>query len=351
VIAPWNFPLAIPCGMTVAALVAGNPVILKPAEQTPAVAWQLVQALVDSGLPPGVLQFLPGVGEEVGARLVEHPEVAAIVFTGSKAVGLHINQAAAVPQSGQHHVKRVVAEMGGKNAIVVDHDADPDQAVPAVVTSAFGFTGQKCSAASRVIVDDRIYESFVARLVGATREVIVGHPADMATKVGPVIDADAHERLTAAIARSASEARVLVRRDDVPAGGWFVGPTVVEVEEPRTAAVAHDELFGPVLVVLRASDFDDAIAIANDTDYALTAGVFSRSPSHIERAAAELRAGNVYINRPITGAVVGRQPFGGYGMSGVVSKAGGPDYLLQFLDPRTVTENTVRQGFAAEDER
>jgi RHH-type transcriptional regulator, proline utilization regulon repressor / proline dehydrogenase / delta 1-pyrroline-5-carboxylate dehydrogenase len=221
--------------------------------------------------------------------------------------------------------------------------------VPAVVTSAFGFAGQKCSAASRVIVADSIYDSFVGRFVDATREVIVGHPSAMATKVGPVIDADAHHRLTGAITRSATEARVLVHRDDVPPGGWYVGPTVVEVDDPDTASVARDELFGPVVAVLRARDFDHALALANDTDYALTAGIFSRSPVHIERAAAELRGGNVYINRGVTGAVVGRQPFGGYGLSGVGSKAGGPDYLLQFLDPRTITENTVRQGFAAEE--
>ena len=349
VIAPWNFPLAIPCGMTVGALVAGNPVILKPAEQTPAVAWQLIEALRASGAPDGVIQFLPGIGEDVGARLVEHPDVAAIVFTGSKAVGLHINEVAAVHRPGQRAVKRVVAEMGGKNAIVVDDDVDPDQAVPAIVTSAFGFAGQKCSAASRIIVADRIYESFVARLAAATREVVVGHPRVMATQVGPVIDEDAHTRLRGAIARAGDEARVLVHRDDVPDTGWFVGPTIVEVDDPDHASVARDELFGPVLAVLRAHDFDQAMALANDTDYALTAGIFSRSPARIARAAHELRAGNVYINRAITGAVVGRQPFGGYGMSGVGSKAGGPDYLLQFLDPRTITENTVRQGFAGED--
>jgi RHH-type proline utilization regulon transcriptional repressor/proline dehydrogenase/delta 1-pyrroline-5-carboxylate dehydrogenase len=239
--------------------------------------------------------------------------------------------------------------MGGKNAIVVDDDADPDQAVPAIVSSAFGFAGQKCSAASRVIVADRIYDSFVARLAAATREVVVGHPRAMATQVGPVIDADAHTRLRGAIDRAATEARIVVRRDDVPDGGWYIGPTVVEVDDPARTSAARDELFGPVLVVLRAHDFDQAIALANDTDYALTAGIFSRSPVRITQAARELRAGNVYINRAITGAVVGRQPFGGYGMSGVGSKAGGPDYLLQFLDPRTITENTVRQGFAGED--
>jgi RHH-type proline utilization regulon transcriptional repressor/proline dehydrogenase/delta 1-pyrroline-5-carboxylate dehydrogenase len=349
VIAPWNFPLAIPTGMSAAALVAGNPVILKPAEQTPAIASRLVEAFRAGGAPAGVVQFLPGFGEDVGVRLVEHPDVAVIVFTGSMAVGLQINEAAAVHRPGQRHVKRVVAEMGGKNAIIVDDDADPDQAVPAIVTSAFGFAGQKCSAASRVIVLDRIYDELVARLVAATREVVIGHPRSMAVKVGPVIDADAHERLIAAKARAASEGRVLVARDDEPAGGWFIGPTLVEVDDPANASVARDELFGPVVTVLRARNFDHAIELANATDYALTGGIFSRSPAHIARAAAEVRAGNFYVNRVITGAVVGRQPFGGYGLSGVGSKAGGPDYLLQFLDPRTLTENTVRQGFAGED--
>ncbi|MEY2454288.1 MAG: RHH-type transcriptional regulator, proline utilization regulon repressor / proline dehydrogenase [Acidimicrobiaceae bacterium] len=351
VIAPWNFPLAIPCGMTVAALVAGNPVILKPAEQTPATAWRLIEALRAAGAPAGAVQFLPGLGEDVGARLVEHPDVAIIVFTGSKAVGLHINETAAVHRPSQRHVKRVVAEMGGKNAIIVDSDADPDQAVPAVINSAFGFAGQKCSAASRVIVADRIYDSFVARLVDAAREVVVDHPRVMAARVGPVIDADSHTRLTAAIEQAGREARILVHREDVPTTGWFIGPTLVEVDvqRPDLAAVARDELFGPVVAIMRATDFDHAIALANATDYALTAGIFSRSPAHIARATNEVRAGNLYINRAITGAVVGRQPFGGYGMSGVGSKAGGPDYLLQFLDPRTITENTVRQGFAAED--
>jgi RHH-type proline utilization regulon transcriptional repressor/proline dehydrogenase/delta 1-pyrroline-5-carboxylate dehydrogenase len=349
VIAPWNFPLAIPTGMTVAALVAGNPVILKPAEQTPAIASRLIEGLVASGAPRGTVQFLPGYGETVGAHLVEHPDVAVIVFTGSKAVGLHINETAAVHRDGQRHVKRVVAEMGGKNAIIVDSDTDPDQAVPAVVASAFGFAGQKCSALSRVIVDDRIYDTFVPRLVEATREIVVGHPRHMATKVGPVIDADAHERLNGAIAAAGRDQRILFHRDVLPSGGWYVGPTVVAVDDPAHAAVARDELFGPVLAVLRSRDIDHALDLANDTDYALTGGIFSRSPANITRAAEQLRAGNIYVNRAITGAVVGRQPFGGYGMSGVGSKAGGPDYLLQFLDPRTVTENTVRQGFAAED--
>jgi RHH-type transcriptional regulator, proline utilization regulon repressor / proline dehydrogenase / delta 1-pyrroline-5-carboxylate dehydrogenase len=347
VISPWNFPLAIPTGMSVAALVAGNPVILKPAEQTPAVAWHLIEALVAAGAPPGVVQFLPGDGEVVGARLVEHPEVAAIAFTGSRAVGLSIIERAAVTRPGQRQVKRVVAEMGGKNALIVDADADPDQAVPGVVGSAFGFAGQKCSAASRLIVVGRDYEPVVARVVDCAREMIVGHPRRSEVQVGPVIDAEAHERVRCWVGRAGDQGRILLARDDVPDEGYFVGPAIVEVDDPHVP-IAREEIFGPVLSVLRADDMDHAIALANDTEYALTAGIYSRSPAMIRRAAAELRAGNVYVNRPITGAVVGRQPFGGFGLSGVGSKAGGPDYLLQFLDPRVVTENTLRQGFAPE---
>jgi RHH-type transcriptional regulator, proline utilization regulon repressor / proline dehydrogenase / delta 1-pyrroline-5-carboxylate dehydrogenase len=347
VIAPWNFPLAIPTGMTAAALVAGNPVILKPAEQTPAVARYLVEALIAGGAPRGVIQFLPGDGEVVGAALVAHPDVAVIAFTGSKPVGLAINQQAAAVVDGQHHVKRVVAEMGGKNALIIDADADPDQAVPAAAYSAFGFAGQKCSAASRLIVLDAVYDQVVERLVGCTSELVVGHPRSSEVQVGPVIDTEAHARVMDWVQRAPSMGRVLLHRTDVPADGYFVGPTIVEVDD-ASAPIARDEIFGPVLTVLRAADLDEAIAIANDTDYALTAGIFSRSPAGIRRAAAELRAGNVYINRHITGAVVGRQPFGGFGMSGVGSKAGGPDYLHQFLDPRNITENTLRQGFAPE---
>ncbi len=348
VIGPWNFPLAIPTGMTVASLVAGNAVILKPAEQTPGVAWQLVEALVAAGAPRGTVQFLPGLGEDVGARLVEHPDVAVIAFTGSKAVGLEINRVAAIHQSGQGHVKRVVAEMGGKNALIVDADADLDQAIPGVVVAAFGFAGQKCSAASRLVVLDAVYDAVVERLVGATRELPVGHPRHMATKVGPVIDAEAYKRVLGYVERAPQEGTVLLARDDVPDGGYYIGPTIVAGVDPATSSLARDEIFGPVLTVLRAADFDEAIALANDTPYALTAGLYSRSPEHIRQVAAELRGGNVYVNRPTTGAVVGRQPFGGYGLSGVGSKAGGPDYLLQFLDPRVVTENTIRQGFAPE---
>jgi RHH-type proline utilization regulon transcriptional repressor/proline dehydrogenase/delta 1-pyrroline-5-carboxylate dehydrogenase len=345
VISPWNFPLAIPTGMVAAALVTGNTVVFKPAEQTPAVAYRLIEALEAAGLPPGVCNFVPGIGEDVGAHLVRHPDVAFITFTGSKAVGLSIVAEAAVVRPGQRHVKRVVAEMGGKNAIIVDADADLDQAVPAIVQSAFGYAGQKCSACSRLIAVAPVHDALVERVVGAARALRVGHPRDMGVQVGPLIDADAHARVRRYVELAAEEGHVVLARDDVPAEGWFVGPVVVD-DVPAGCRVATEEIFGPVLSVMRAASFEEALAVANDCEYALTGGVFSRSPAHIRRAAEELRAGNVYINRAITGAVVGRQPFGGFGMSGVGSKAGGPDYLLQFVDPRTVTENTMRQGFA-----
>jgi RHH-type proline utilization regulon transcriptional repressor/proline dehydrogenase/delta 1-pyrroline-5-carboxylate dehydrogenase len=349
VISPWNFPLAIPTGMAVAALVAGNPVILKPAEQTPATAWKLIEALQAAGLPDGVVQFLPGLGEVVGARLVEHPDTAIIAFTGSRSVGLSIVASAAVHHPGQQHIKRVVAELGGKNAVVLDADADPDQAVPGVVYGAFGYAGQKCSATSRLIVVGSVYDSVLERLSAATEELVVGHPSDPAVVVGPLIDADAHARLLMAADTAEQEGKVIARwQGEVGPTGWYVPPLVVADVDPSSSTLWREEQFGPLLCVVRADDFDHAIALANDTAYALTAGCWSRSPAHLRRAAGELRAGNVYLNRATTGAVVGRQPFGGYGMSGVGSKAGGPDYLLQFCDPRVVTENTVRQGFVPE---
>jgi RHH-type proline utilization regulon transcriptional repressor/proline dehydrogenase/delta 1-pyrroline-5-carboxylate dehydrogenase len=345
VIAPWNFPLAIPAGMVAAALVAGNAVVFKPAEQTPGVGFRLVEILLEAGAPPGALAFVPGAGEEVGAALVVHPATAVVAFTGSKAVGLSLVEAAAVHRAGQRHVKRVVAEMGGKNAIVVDADADLDQAVPAIVASAFGYAGQKCSAAGRVIAVGAVHDELVKRLAGAAAIVPVGHPRALGTVVGPLIDEEAYRRVSAYQAAAADGGQVVYRRHHVPDGGWYVGPMIVAARDPR-ARVVREEVFGPLLVVLRADDFDAALGLANDTDYALTAGLFSRSPRHIRRAAEALRAGNVYVNRGITGARVGRQPFGGFGLSGVGSKAGGPDYLLQLVEPRVVTENTIRQGFA-----
>ena len=347
VISPWNFPLAIPTGMVTAALVTGNCVLFKPAEQTPAIAYRLVEALEASGLPRGVLAFLPGVGEDIGAYLVAHPAVSQIAFTGSKAVGLSIVETAGRHLTGQRHVKRVIAEMGGKNPLIVDDDADLDQAVPATLYSAFGYAGQKCSAASRVLVLDEAYDEFVRRLRGAVAELRVGHARDMGVQVGPVIDADAHARVLRYADLAAKDGTVVSSARDVPVGGWYVAP-VIATDLPFTSPVATEEIFGPVLAVFRAADFDEALRLANDTDYALTAGLISRSPANIAAASERLRGGNVYINRGTTGAVVGRQPFGGYGLSGIGSKAGGPDYLLQFLDPRVVTENTLRQGFAPE---
>lgn len=345
VIAPWNFPLAICTGMVSAALVTGNAVVFKPAERTPAIAMTLVEALLSAGLPAGVLAFLPGRGEVVGAHLVEHPEVSFVAFTGSREVGLGIVQAAAVHRDGQRHLKRVIAEMGGKNAIVVDADADLDQAVAAIVQSAFGFAGQKCSAASRLVVLDAVHDELVSRVVDAANGLRVGHPRDPNVVVGPLIERDAQDRVCRHLELARQQGTVATAPRSVPDDGWFVAPQVV-CGLPPDSPVLTDEIFGPVLAVQRARDFDHALQLANDTPYALTAGLFSRSPTHIARAAEELRAGNVYVNRSITGAVVSRQPFGGSGLSGVGSKAGGPDYLQQFCDPRVVTENTVRQGFA-----
>jgi RHH-type proline utilization regulon transcriptional repressor/proline dehydrogenase/delta 1-pyrroline-5-carboxylate dehydrogenase len=262
-------------------------------------------------------------------------------------VGLAINETAARHSPGQRAIKRVVAEMGGKNAIIVDADADLDSAIPAILTSAFGFSGQKCSAASRLVVVESVLDDLLRRLVGATNELRIGHPRDMAVQLGPLIDADARQRVLSYAALARSEGTVLTPDREVPGEGYFAAPTIVGGVS-TASSLAVDEIFGPVLTVFRAADIDDAIAIANDTDYALTAGVLSRSPATIKHVAEELRAGNVYINRSITGAVVGQQPFGGFGMSGVGSKAGGPDYLMQFLEPRVVTENTMRQGFAPE---
>jgi RHH-type proline utilization regulon transcriptional repressor/proline dehydrogenase/delta 1-pyrroline-5-carboxylate dehydrogenase len=345
VIAPWNFPLAIPTGMVCAALVTGNCVVFKPAEQTPAIAAKLVEALRAGGLPDGVLSFLPGVGEEVGAYLVSHPGIAFVAFTGSKAVGLAINEAAAKTVPGQREVRRVVAEMGGKNALVIDSDADLDEAVPAALVSAFGFQGQRCSAASRLVVLDSVHDAFVERLVEATRALTMGHPREMGTELGPVIEEDAVKRIRGWQERAETFGRVVLQRDDLPERGYFVGPTIVDDVDPASP-LAQEEIFGPVVAVLRAKTFEDAIRVANGIDYALTAGVISRSPSHIRLASEELRGGNIYVNRTIIGAVVGRQPFGGHAMSGLGSKAGGPDYLMQFVNPRVVTENTLRQGFA-----
>jgi RHH-type proline utilization regulon transcriptional repressor/proline dehydrogenase/delta 1-pyrroline-5-carboxylate dehydrogenase len=351
VIPPWNFPLAIPTGMTVAALVAGNAVILKPAEQSPVITWHLARALFEAGLPQGVLNYLPGLGEKVGQALVNHPGVDLVAFTGSRDVGLLINRQASDTRPGQDHVKRVIAEMGGKNAILIDDDADLDEAVVGVIHSAFGYAGQKCSACSRVIVLQGLYDAFLNRLVEATRAVKVGPAEDPETLVGPVIDADARRRILEYQRLAAGEGRVVFQSDVGPLAdqGYFVGPMIVADVQPG-ARIAQQEIFGPVLAVLRANDLDDGLRIANGTPYALTGGIYSRSPATIERVTHDFGVGNLYINRGITGALVDRQPFGGFKLSGIGTKAGGPDYLHEFLLTRCVTENTMRRGFAPEED-
>jgi RHH-type proline utilization regulon transcriptional repressor/proline dehydrogenase/delta 1-pyrroline-5-carboxylate dehydrogenase len=347
VIAPWNFPLAILCGMTTAALVTGNPAIMKPAEQSSVIGAKLMEAFQEAGLPAGVVNYLPGIGEEVGPTLADHPDVALIAFTGSRGVGLVLNKEAAVVQPGQTHIKRLIAELGGKNAIIIDDDADLDEAVTGVVASAFNYSGQKCSACSRAIVLDPLYDTFLERLVEATRSLKVGPAEDPGTKVGPVIDADARTRILGYIEKGKGESRLAFAGDVgfLVAEGHYVAPHVF-AEVPPAAVIAQEEIFGPVLAVIRVRDLDEALRVANGTPYALTGGLFSRSPENIRRVKREFRVGNLYINRKITGALVARQPFGGFKMSGVGSKAGGTDYLLQFLLPRTITENTMRRGFA-----
>ena len=350
VIAPWNFPLAILCGMTAAALVCGNAVIMKPAEQSSAVALRLFDALEGCGLPEGVAQLLPGVGEEVGAALVSHPRVALVAFTGSRAVGLSILSAAAGVAPGQSDLKRVVCEMGGKNAVIVDDDADPDDAVAGVLRSAFGYAGQKCSACSRLIVLDAVFDRFVPRFIEAVRSIRTAAPEDPACELGPVIDETAWRRLSSIIGSPGEGAEPLFIGEAADGGhrssrGWFVPPAVFLLTD-RAHRMAREELFGPVLGVFRVRSFEEALEVAADTDYALTGGLFSRSPSHIETARRRWRVGNLYINRPITGAMVDRQPFGGLRMSGGGTKSGGPGYLLHFVDPRCASESTMRKGFA-----
>jgi len=349
IIAPWNFPLAILTGMTTAALVTGNTVVLKPAEQASVVAAKLMEIWQEINLPAGVANFLPGPGETVGAALVAHPDVALIAFTGSRAVGLAIQQTAAqVSAAGKSsQIKKVIAELGGKNAIIVDSDADLDEAVLGVVKSAFGFQGQKCSACSRCIVVGNVYDAFVARLAEATKSLKIGSAADPETSVGPLIDEESQQRVHRWVERGARVGRTIVASDVGPLAeqGFFVGPHIF-ADVPADADIAQEEIFGPVLAIIRAADLTDALRIANSTQYALTGGVYSRSPGNLDRCRREFQVGNLYLNRPITGALVGRQPFGGFRFSGIGSQAGGPDYLLQFVLPYTVTENTLRRGFA-----
>jgi RHH-type proline utilization regulon transcriptional repressor/proline dehydrogenase/delta 1-pyrroline-5-carboxylate dehydrogenase len=375
VISPWNFPLAICCGMTTAALVTGNPVIVKPAEQTPGIAKLMCDilwgALEKNGQSRDLVQFCPAPGETTGAALVRDPRIAVIAFTGSRDVGCDILHASA-PETpfgpsraafsswatGQHaHVKKVVCEMGGKNALIIDTSADLDEAVLAIRHSAFGFQGQKCSACSRLIVVDSQGEKgpairhVIERLVEATRALVVGDPVSSGTDVGPVIDEEAKAKIQSYIQKAKQEGCTLELETNCPSVAScpraYVGPTIFSGVKP-THTIAREEIFGPVLAVMHASSFEEALKIANDSPYKLTGGVFSRRPSHLEMAKRKFRVGNLYLNRGITGALVARQPFGGFGMSGVGSKAGGADYLLQFVEPRASCENTMRRGFAPE---
>ncbi len=342
VIAPWNFPLAILAGMTAAALVTGNCVLIKPAEQSPLMGACLHDILRQAGVPDDACQLLQG-GGEIGAQLVRSAKIHVIAFTGSREVGLEILREAYTTRPGQTHVKRVVCEMGGKNAVIVDSDADLDEAVVHVIDSAFGYQGQKCSAASRLILLGEIHDRFLTRLVDAVQSLKIGPPEDPRNAIGPVIDAAAQRRIVDYIRLGKKEAQCVVEIA-APKEGYFVGPAIFRDVDPRSR-IAQEEIFGPVLSVIKADDFEQALRIANDSQFALTGGVFSRSPNHIELARKEFRVGNLYINRGITGAIVERQPFGGLKLSGIGSKAGGPDYLLQFLEPRTISENTLRHGF------
>lgn len=348
IIPPWNFPLAILVGMTAAAIVTGNTVILKPSSQTPVIAARFMGLLQRTGLPNGVVNLLPGPGGEVGEFLVRHPRIHFIAFTGSQEVGTRIAQLANELVPGQMHIKRVIAEMGGKNAIIVDSDADPDAAVRGVIASAFGYAGQKCSACSRVILVGGGNKRFEERLLASARCLRVGSPEAPGSFMGPVIEAAARDRILQTIEQGKREAKLALQLDVGGLGdGYYVGPAIF-TGVPPDSLLAQEEIFGPVLSVMSAASFEQALEMANATGYALTGGVYSRSPGNLELAARHFQVGNLYLNRGITGARVGQQPFGGFKMSGMGNKAGGPDYLLQFVEARTLTENTLRKGYAPE---
>lgn len=343
VIAPWNFPLAISMGMASAAIVTGNPVVYKPSSLTPVVGHHLVEIFVEAGLPAGVFNYVPATGSVMGDYLVDHPDINLIAFTGSLEVGLNIVERAAPVHEGQRAIKRVVAEMGGKNAIIIDETADLDEAIPHLLASAFAFQGQKCSACSRVIVLDGLFERFVKRLLEAAGDWRIGPAEEPAFQMGAVCDAVARRRILD-YAELGGREGVLLYSSPVPSGEGYWAPLTIIGGITPEHRIAQEEIFGPILAVMRARDFDQAIQWANSTRFALTGGIFSRTPEHLERARREFRVGNLYLNRKITGAMVERQPFGGSKMSGLGGKAGGPDYLPHFMDARVITENTVVKG-------
>ncbi|BAS26589.1 L-glutamate gamma-semialdehyde dehydrogenase [Limnochorda pilosa] len=337
IIPPWNFPLAILTGMTTGPVAAGNTVILKPASATPVIGAKFMEVMEEAGLPPGVINFLPGSGGEIGDFLVSHPRTRFISFTGSMEVGLRINQLAAEPHEGQIWVKRVVAEMGGKDAIVVDETADLDAAAEGIVASAFGYQGQKCSACSRAILVDAVYDQVLAKIVERTRALRVGDPAAAGTQVAAVIDQAAYEKILSYIEIGKQEGRVVAGGEKGDETGFFIQPTVIADVNPN-ARIAQEEIFGPVLAVIRARDYDDALRIANGTMYGLTGSVYSRDRVRLERARREFHVGNLYFNRKCTGSLVGVHPFGGFNMSGTDAKTGSHEYLLNFLQAKAVSE-------------
>ena len=339
VIPPWNFPLAILAGMTTAAVVTGNTVVLKPSSDSPVIAAKFVELMEQVGLPPGVINYLPASGGQVGDFLVEHPQTRFISFTGSMEVGLRINELAAKPRPGQIWIKRVVAEMGGKDTIVVDETADLDEAASGIVTSAFGYSGQKCSACSRAVVVDAVYDQVLERIAERTKKLTVGPVKDPASFTGPVSSKKAFESINKYIEVGKQEGRTLAGggQHERANEGWFIPPTVIADVDPQ-ARLSQEEVFGPVLAVVKAKDFEDALAVANNTQYGLTGAVYSRDRERIERAKRDFHVGNLYINRKCTGALVDVHPFGGFNMSGTDSKAGGRDYLGLFLQAKSVAE-------------
>jgi RHH-type proline utilization regulon transcriptional repressor/proline dehydrogenase/delta 1-pyrroline-5-carboxylate dehydrogenase len=342
VISPWNFPVAIPLGMVSAGLATGNAVVLKPAEQAPGCSLVLVRALREAGVPPDALSLLPGEGD-VGAALVRDPRVHTIAFTGSGQVGLEIVREAAHVRPGQKHLKRVIAEMGGKNCVIVDSDADLDEVVPGLVTSAFLYAGQKCSAAARVLAHEAIHDALVERLAGAVEVLNVGQAEDLAIDVPPVIERAAQERVARYAAEAERSGRIAARAREVPESGWFATPAVA-ADLPEDSPVVQEEIFGPLLAVERVRDVEHACDRVDASPFGLTGGLFARNPDTVDYVVDRSPVGNLYVNRAITGAMVGRQPFGGNRLSGTGAKAGGPGYLLQFVEPRVVTENTMRHG-------
>ena len=335
VLPPWNFPLAIPCGMATAALVTGNTVVLKPAEQSLTTGWKLFELLEGVGFPRGVVNFLSGHGRVAGQAMVEHPKTRFLSFTGSKEVGLHLAAEAGKTRPGQRWIKRLVAEMGGKDAIVVDETADLDAAATAIVSAAFGLSGQKCSACSRAILVDSIHDALLAKIVTKTNALKVGDPVDYEMDMGPLTGAEQFEKVLSYLDTTKVGGRIVTGGVRIGDTGYFVAPTVVADVKP-TDRLATEEVFGPVLAVIRAKDWDDALAIANGTEFGLTGSVFSKDAGRLEEAKTRFHVGNLYLNRKCTGALVGAQPFGGFDMSGTCSKAGGPDYLGLFLQQKSI---------------